>query len=407
MKQGMIMAGALFAATLFLMTGCAGYQRQARLPPHDFLKEVASGELAPKVGRAVILLDRSDTMGAEWQGGTQLSGAAALAGGMVKTLVSLKIPVTLHAFGGDAEDAVIFRPEDLKNRDIPLSDLTPQGENTLGAALAAVVEERNASSAVPGEKTAVIIISNGMAADDPVAAAVSVRDNFGDQVCLYSLLVGEDTAGREMLGNTVWEAECGFPESAQRLMSPDGMAEFMKKVFLARGAAPVVPPEPETEEGVTPEETTSWESLDDRDGDGVADAEDQCPKTPRGAVSINEDGCWIIADIQFETNKTDINPEYTAMLDEIAAVMAANPDIRLALRGHTDSMGTAAYNMALSWKRARSVSALLAERGVDESHLIPVGMGFSTPLDINDTAKGRARNRRVHVQPLRVITAAP
>ena len=142
----------------------------------------------------------------------------------------------------------------------------------------------------------------------------------------------------------------------------------------------------------------------DSDNDGIIDTKDQCPKIP-GVVSNN--GCPEIEEstkktfeqalkgIQFETGKSIIKPISFTILNEVVAIMLDNPSYKLSIFGHTDNQGDANKNLILSKERAKSVKAYLMERGVNESRLTAEGFGATLPKVSNDTAEGRAINRRV------------
>ena len=132
----------------------------------------------------------------------------------------------------------------------------------------------------------------------------------------------------------------------------------------------------------------------DSDGDGVLDCADKCPNTPRGA-KVNEQGCWVLSDVLFEFDSAEIKPEFTAELDEVAEVIKANPGLIIEVQGHTDNVGSPAYNKQLSLRRAKAVVNYLVSKGVDPSRLRAVGYGCSRPIASNDTPEGRAKNRRV------------
>ncbi len=139
----------------------------------------------------------------------------------------------------------------------------------------------------------------------------------------------------------------------------------------------------------------------DTDQDGVPDASDICPGTPPGAV-IDERGCWVLnQDFLFDFDKAVIKPEYVSMLDDVAEVIQANPEMSLEIQGHTDSIGTHAYNMDLSKRRAEAVkNYLVDEAGIDSDRLTTVGYGETRPIATNATKEGRAKNRRVELSPI-------
>lgn len=97
----------------------------------------------------------------------------------------------------------------------------------------------------------------------------------------------------------------------------------------------------------------------------------------------------------FDFNKATLTAAGTAKLDEAAKVLGENPTVKLNVEGHTDGVGSAAYNQGLSERRAKAVVAYLVSKGVDGARLNPVGYGKSKPVATNDTAEGRAKNRRV------------
>ena len=82
-------------------------------------------------------------------------------------------------------------------------------------------------------------------------------------------------------------------------------------------------------------------------------------------------------------------------LDELAAELVKHPEIKLEIRGYTDSIGSAASNLRLSQKRADSVKRYLVSRGVIVSQLRAIGFGEANPIAPNSTKQGRAKNRRI------------
>ena len=100
--------------------------------------------------------------------------------------------------------------------------------------------------------------------------------------------------------------------------------------------------------------------------------------------------------ILFDFDKSDVKPEYHAILAEVGAFMRDHPQAKVILAGHTDNVGTREYNMKLSHRRAVSVRNYLAEKEfIDESRITLSGFGFDDPISTNETAEGRSLNRRV------------
>jgi OOP family OmpA-OmpF porin len=88
-----------------------------------------------------------------------------------------------------------------------------------------------------------------------------------------------------------------------------------------------------------------------------------------------------------------------AILDQAIDTLKRYPNVRVEVDGHTDSVGTDAYNQKLSERRAHGVYDYLTSHGIEASRLDgPKGFGESQPIDTNDTAEGRQRNRRVELK---------
>lgn len=112
--------------------------------------------------------------------------------------------------------------------------------------------------------------------------------------------------------------------------------------------------------------------------------------TDRGVV-VN------LPDVLFAFDRSNLTATALRTVDEIARVIRGVPERRIAVEGHTDSVGTVAYNQRLSEARSRSVADALVTRGVSRSRVVARGYGESDPIASNGTATGRARNRRVEV----------
>lgn len=135
----------------------------------------------------------------------------------------------------------------------------------------------------------------------------------------------------------------------------------------------------------------------DSDGDGVTDNRDQCPNTPRGE-KVNDAGCHVVfrlEGVNFATNSAQLNSVAITRLEQAVDLLSANPSMTVRVVGYTDSRGAASYNQQLSQRRAESVVNHLVSRGISRNRMDPVGRGEDSPIASNDTAQGRAQNRRV------------
>ncbi len=103
-----------------------------------------------------------------------------------------------------------------------------------------------------------------------------------------------------------------------------------------------------------------------------------------------------LQNIYFDTGKATIKPESYPILDKVAEFLKANPKAVVEIQGHTDSVGSASYNMRLSQARAEAVRTyLITYHHIDPSRLIARGYGETRPIADNTTREGRAMNRRV------------
>lgn len=108
------------------------------------------------------------------------------------------------------------------------------------------------------------------------------------------------------------------------------------------------------------------------------------------------EGRFVTHGILFDVNKADVKPESYGTLKDIAAVLKENTDVKVKIIGHTDSDGDDAKNLELSKSRAAAVkAALVKDFSIDESRMETDGKGESQPADKNDSALGKANNRRV------------
>jgi OmpA-OmpF porin, OOP family len=120
------------------------------------------------------------------------------------------------------------------------------------------------------------------------------------------------------------------------------------------------------------------------------------PNPPRPAIAE-----MTFPGMNFETNKYAITPDGMRRVVVVAQVMAANPDLRIRITGHTDHVGSDEDNMVLSQNRARSFrQALIDHHGIAPNRIETRGMGERQPIQSNDTEEGRYANRRIVITPI-------
>jgi OOP family OmpA-OmpF porin len=193
--------------------------------------------------------------------------------------------------------------------------------------------------------------------------------------------------------------------------------------------APVAKPEPvDSDKDGVPDEldkcpgTPAGVAVDkdgcplDSDNDGVPDYLDKCPGTPAGQ-KVDKDGCPppVVQEVKpkaaaapeiiekgrttlrvlFDTNKDVIKKNSFKDVDNLVNVMKQYPDLNVVIEGHTDNVGSAAYNKKLSQKRAEAVKKYMVSKGIDAKRITAQGFGFEKPIADNATKAGKAKNRRV------------
>ncbi len=154
---------------------------------------------------------------------------------------------------------------------------------------------------------------------------------------------------------------------------------------------------------VNPAPVAAAASCPDEDGDGVCDEFDACLGTPPN-TRVDATGCPLpvaqVASIKLKVNfafdSTVVQEQYFNDLGELAKFLKRYDQVDVSIDGYTDSVGAETYNQQLSQRRAQAVVDMLVNTyGIEASRLKAVGYGEANPVASNDTAEGRAENRRV------------
>jgi len=408
--------GLFIGAIGVLLISCAGRQVQTTataFTPHTF----QANQYVSKVDSFVVILDTSSSMSEKYNGQPKAEIAKNFLMAMNQTLPELKYNGALRTFGHSAylPDRSTMSVYDVKSYSTAefgsaLKGVKgPSGDSSLPLAKAVTAAGGDLKSTKG--PIAVIIVSDGADMDQvPVAAAKTLKSQFGDRLCIDTVQVGNDPDGKMVLEQIARAGGCGFSTTADRLATSSSLAGFVEGVFLTK-PAPVavidsdgdgVPDNkdkcPNTPGGV---KVDVFGCPLDADRDGVANYLDQCPNTPLGAT-VDARGCWTYAAVVlFDINSAEVKSEAYPMLSEAVLIMKKNQDLNVEIDGHTDSTGAAAYNMALSVKRAEAIRDHLVTRGIDPKRLTTKGFGFTKPAASNDTKEGRAKNRRVEFTPIK------
>jgi len=106
----------------------------------------------------------------------------------------------------------------------------------------------------------------------------------------------------------------------------------------------------------------------------------------------------VLRGVHFDFDKATIRPDARPVLDEAIGALKQAGNVTIITEGHTDSVGSPEYNQRLSERRARAVRDYMVSGGIAPTRIEAVGMGESKPVATNDTAEGRAENRRVELR---------
>ena len=463
-----------FSKTVFcvgislLLMSCAGPQQKASFDPMDLNSKLQSGEYVQKVDNLLLIMDVSGSMAQTYKGRIKLNYVKDIVSLLNQTIPDLELDSGLRRFGkgtfAAAEPTALM--VDLKGRDkTEISDALKKISNATGESLldlaldAASTDLQNTQGEI-----AVMVISDGGGIDNsPITSAEGLKRQYGDRLCIYTVLIGNDPEGKKLMEEIAAASACGYSVLADDIASSDGMAGFVEKVFLAKagdvdndGVLDTLDRCSNTPRGarvdavgcaLDSDSDAVFDGLDrcpgtpkgvmvdpmgcplDSDGDGVDDHIDQCrgtakgvtvdsagcpldsdgdfvydyldkcPGTPKDAT-VDDRGCWVLKGVYFDLDKWELKPVAHPVLEEVVFVLKKNPNLRVEIQGHTDNVGEAQYNRELSKKRARSVMGYFIQEGIEPGRLSYEGYGFSSPAASNATPEGRAKNRRVELKPI-------
>ena len=145
----------------------------------------------------------------------------------------------------------------------------------------------------------------------------------------------------------------------------------------------------------------------DGDGDGIEDAKDKCPSEAgtaanNGCPELDAEETAILQEalegVTFKSNSDIMVGDSQSKLDKVVALLQKHPDFDLKISGYTDSSGNDNYNLKLSDDRAHAVETYLKEKGIVASRITAKGYGEENPIADNATPAGRAKNRRVEFE---------
>lgn len=411
----LISKGLFVAVAMVFMVSCAAQRPQK--PFSDFAPQpLDASQYTLKHDNFLVILDGSSSMEEMFNGNQKFDIAREFVGRMNQTLPEMGQIGGLRSFGHKPSVSadptmMLYGMEAYTTQGFAqgLARLTGTGGNSpLYKALGAAVGDIDGKSGT----TALVIVSDGeKLSSKTTASAQALKDKFGDTLCIYPVLVGDDKEGKALLQSLSDIGGCGFVSDASQTLSSAEMVNFVKNVFLTEATKAVVAVKDSDNDGVPDDrdkcpDTPPGVEVDsdgcplDTDGDGVYDYLDKCPGTPAGA-KVNPMGCWVLGDLLFDFDKSEIKPTGYADLDDVVTILHRNPNMKIDLQGHTDSKGSDAYNQKLSMKRAQAVKVYLVNKGIDTNRMKCEAYGESMPAASNDTEFGRSLNRRVQLMPVK------
>lgn len=314
-------------------------------------------KLVPKVDNFILFIDHSGSMGFSYKGQryVQLGGvskimmAKSAATELNKIIPELNYKAGVATFAPYKQYAAVapYNKAAVDKGIAPIkTDYDLYGRMTpMGVGLGELDKVIGGLSG----KTAVIILSDGDSnlGIDPVAEAKRMQAKYGDKICFSVISFADNKNGERILKEIANLSKCScFALGEEILRDAAARQKFV--------------------------ECALYDTIDDE--------------------------VVIFRSIYFDFDKYNIKKEFIPVLNEGVAIIKSKANLQVILEGHTDSVGTEKYNMALSIRRANSVKAYFVKKGIDANRITAVGFGKMNPRYSNKTAEGRKMNRRVEIK---------
>ena len=361
----------LFPFLVFmLLVGCATQKASPVVKAGDLSMKLKSGQYIQKANNFDIIFDKTGSMGTDYGGVQKFVIEKSLVGKFNSYIPDLSLNGGLRTLGQNYLDFDVTKVAygivkyDPQSLDGVIQKLrTPFGDSPLEAAILAA---GNDLKGLQG-KSALVIFTDGVDMGiAPVKAATSVKSQYGDNLCIYTVQIGDDVQGAKILDQIVKAGQCGVSVKGDDLANDSAMNDFVEKIFLAQKPAEAPPPPVE-----------------------------EMKKAPEVEQKILEKGRATL-DVKFDFDKAVVKPKYYKDIQSVADVMKKYPDLKIAIEGHTDNVGGKKYNLNLSQKRAEAIKNVMVTKfEIEPSRLTAKGFGESKPIASNSTKEGRQKNRRV------------
>jgi OOP family OmpA-OmpF porin len=308
----------------------------------------------------VVVMDASSSMNSDYNDRRKFYTAKDVVSHLNQTIPELGYRSALVGFGTGScvnreKALVVYGPATYNRADFStgISKLDCAGGIT---PMAQGIEVGGEAVNTASGSVALILVSDFWDIDNHavIEAANGLKDIYGDRLCIHTIKVGEPDEAASLRAALAGINSCGSDVTAESLASPTAMAGFVTDVLLKPApAAPVVMYEKNT----------------------------------------------LSASALFDFNKAILKESGKAALHELDETIKARGAkvVDISIVGHTDSIGSEDYNMALSLRRAEAVKDYIVSEGIDPSIITVSGEGESNPVASNATPEGRAQNRRVDI----------
>ena len=337
--------------------GCASKQPVQPMPSFQ-AQPVAMEMYTQKVENLLFVLDASGSMTKGYNDNENFNVARNVVGNFNQTMPDMTIKAGLRSFGHSLRYSwqgtlMNYGMTDYSRQGVAdaLNEISPAGgPSPMDKAFKAAAGDLKATQG----QIAMVVVSDGEdMGSAPLKAAKDLSAQYRNRLCVYTVHVGDNEAGRTLLSDISVVTGCGQAISADSVATGPAMADFVTTVLFEKAGQPAAPPV-----------------------------------------------LGVFKDIKFEIDKDVLMASSYATLDEIVNILKQNPDLSVEIQGHTDSTASDAYNMDLSQRRAMAVMKYLESMGIAASRMTAKGYGESTPIDTNDTPEGKANNRRVELKPM-------
>lgn len=216
-----------------------------------------------------------------------------------------------------------------------------------------------------------------------------------------SLLESYRSTGNEVSDNIAIDERVMQPEWTDALAQSLGKLDGIENgaVSMTSSGEVIIRGEAENDDA----RTNAAQSVVSLFGDSVSLRNDISVKTPTIAEPPKPDVGELLSQIDltgilFKSGSAELDGESVGILDQVVSVLSQHNDATILISGHTDSRGNADYNFNLSANRADAVQQYMINQGISASRLTARGYGPTQPIASNDTAAGRAQNRRIEIQ---------